>query len=292
MQPKLEVILSPYTGYCFGVKRAMRLIDQGVDEQPDARIYTLGEIIHNPQAVGRLRERGVEPVSSLDDIEEGSFLIIRAHGVHPDLIEEAERRGIRLLDATCPFVQKSQRYVRKLAGESYRVIIIGDEDHPEVKSIAGHAGGNAIIVNSVEDAAQVPILDKAGVVIQTTFSKENARSIIEILEKRVERLRVYDTICQATILRREATLELAGKVDLMLVVGGRTSSNTKRLYRMCIDHGVPSRFVETAEEIDPSWFRGVQRVGLTTGTSTPDWVIEQVLERMEQISLAAEKNEG
>jgi (E)-4-hydroxy-3-methyl-but-2-enyl pyrophosphate reductase len=285
MNPKLEVVLSPYTGYCFGVKRAMRLIDQGVSEQPDVKIYTLGEIIHNPQAVAHLRERGVEPVSSLEEIEKGSFLIIRAHGVQPELIDEAKRRGIQLLDATCPFVQKSQRYVRMLIKESYRVIIIGDADHPEVRSIAGHAGGNAIIIDNVDAAVKVPPMEKVGVVIQTTFSKENACDIIDILEKRIERLRVYDTICQATILRREATLELAGTVDVMLIVGGRTSSNTKRLYQMCIDKGITSHFVETADEIDPSWFRRCSRVGLTTGTSTPDWVVEQVLERMEEISL-------
>ena len=292
MNPKLEVILSPYTGYCFGVKRAMRLIDQGVEEQPDAKIYTLGEIIHNTQAVGRLKERGIEPVSSLDEIEEGSFLIVRAHGVHPDLIDEAKKRGIGLLDATCPFVQKSQRYVRKLVKESYRVIIIGDADHPEVKSIAGHAGGDAIIIGNTDAAAEVHHMEKAGVVIQTTFSKENARNIIAILEGRIERLRVYDTICQATVLRREATIELADSVDIMLIVGGRTSSNTKRLYQMCLDHGVPSRFVETADAIEPSWFLGCRKVGLTTGTSTPDWVIEQVLERMEEISVGDEMIEG
>jgi len=292
MNPKLEVILSPHTGYCFGVKRAMRLIDQGIAEQPDAKIYTLGEIIHNPQAVGRLKERGIETVSALEEMEEDSFLIIRAHGVQPELIDEAKRLGIRLLDATCPFVQKSQRYVRKLAEESYRVIIIGDADHPEVKSIAGHAGGDATIIDNVDAAAEVPHMEKAGVVIQTTFSKENARDIIDILEGRIDRLRVYDTICQATILRREATLELAGTVDIMLVVGGRTSSNTKRLYQMCLDHGVPSRFVETADEIDPSWFHGCRKVGLTTGTSTPDWVIEQVLRRMDEISVGDEAIDG
>jgi len=270
----------------------MSLIDQGVAEQPGAKIYTLGEIIHNPQAVERLRERGVEPVSSLGEIEEGSFLIVRAHGVQPELIDEAKARGIRLLDATCPFVQKSQRYVRMLVEESFRVIIIGDADHPEVRSIAGHAGSDTIIVDDPESAAEVPRMEKAGVVIQTTFSKEKARSIIEILEERIERLRVYDTICQATILRREATLELAEKVDVMLVVGGRTSSNTRRLYRMCVDRGIPAHFVETADEIDPSWFEGCRKVGLTTGTSTPDWVIERVLERMEEISVGDELEDG
>ena len=284
MKRKLEIILSPHTGYCFGVKRAMRLINQGLADHPTARIYTLGDIIHNPQAVKRLKESGVEPADSLDEIEEGSILVIRAHGVQPVLIEEARARGIHLLDATCPFVQRSQNYVRKLTGESYRVIVIGDGEHPEVKSIAGHAGDGAIIIDNADDAVNVPPLEKAGVVIQTTFSKEKAQSIIAILEERVEYLRVYDTICQATVLRREATLDLSMDVDLMLVVGGKKSSNTKRLYQMCLDAGILAHFVETADEIDPDWFEGCEKIGLTTGTSTPEWVIDRVLERLEEIS--------
>jgi (E)-4-hydroxy-3-methyl-but-2-enyl pyrophosphate reductase len=212
------------------------------------------------------------------------MLVIRAHGVQPELIEEARARGIRLIDATCPFVQRSQNYVRRLSRESYRVIIIGDAEHPEVRAIAGHAGDGAIIIDNAGDAEKLPRLEKAGVVIQTTFSKEKARDIIRALEDRIEHLRVYDTICQATILRREATLDLARTVDLMLVVGGRESSNTKRLYQMCIDAGIPARFFETAEEIDSAWFEGCERVGLTTGTSTPEWVIERVLERMDEIA--------
>jgi (E)-4-hydroxy-3-methyl-but-2-enyl pyrophosphate reductase len=287
MSPKLEVILSPYIGYCFGVMRAMRLIDEGVAEHPGKKIYTLGEIIHNPQAVERLRQRGLEPVSSLDDIEEGSLLVIRAHGVQPEIIEEASRRGIKMLDATCPFVQKSQRYVRKLAQESYSVIVIGDSEHPEVKSIAGHAGKGVIILDNEKAASEIAPLEKAGVVIQTTFSKEKAQRIVSALEKRIEQLRVYDTICQATVLRREATLELAQEVDVMLVVGGKRSSNTKRLFQMCLDEGISSHFIETFEEIDPAWFEGCRRVGIATGTSTPDWVIDQVLSRMEEISEGA-----
>ena len=289
MNGKLEIILSPHTGYCFGVKRAMRLINQGLADQQTAKIYTLGDIIHNPQAVEWLRESGVEPVDSLDQIEEGSILVIRAHGVQPDLIEKARARGIHLLDATCPFVQRSQNYVRKLNGESYRVIIIGDREHPEVKSIAGHAGGGVIIIDNPNDAGKMPPIEKAGVVIQTTFSKESAQKIIAVLDERVKHLRVYDTICQATVLRREATLDLARDVDLMLVVGGKKSSNTKRLYQMCLDADIRAHFVETADEIEPVWFEGCKKVGLTTGTSTPEWVIKRVLERMEEISRGGEE---
>ncbi len=283
MSHALEVICSPYTGYCFGVKRAMRLIERGLIENA-GKMYTLGHVIHNPQAVKRLKSRGVIPVDSLDEIGKGDTLVIRAHGSHPDIINEARKRGIRLIDATCPFVQRSQQYVGQLTSESCRVIIIGDGEHPEVKGILGHTGGNAIIIESVKSAENMESLDKAGVVIQTTFARERATEIIEEIEKHVKNLRVFDTICQATILRREATENLAKKVDIMLVVGGRGSSNTRRLFQMCIDAGVRAEFIETAEEIRPSFFEGCRTVGLTTGTSTPGWIIEKVLERMENIS--------
>ena len=283
MKRKLEVIRSPYTGYCFGVKRAMRMIEQGLQEHGNT-ISTLGEIIHNPQAVERLRERGIHPVSSLDDVEEDTTLVIRAHGVHPEIIKEAKKRGIKLLDATCPFVLKSQYYVRRLFESSFQVIIIGDSNHPEVRSLSGHAGGRALIINNVDEAERVEAMERAGLVIQTTFSEEKAKEIINVLRGKIQELKVYDTICQATVLRREATLELAERVDLMLVVGGRESSNTRRLYRMCLDKGIPAKFVERAEEIESEWFRGCRRIGLATGTSTPDWVIDEVLERLDALS--------
>ena len=281
MKQKLEIILSPYTGYCFGVKRAMRLIEQGLEEH-GGKIYTLGEVSHNIQAVEKLRSQGVEPVYSLDKIEEGSTLVIRAHGAQPNLIEEAKRRGIKLIDATCPFVLKSQKHVMKLSEESYQVIIIGDSDHPEVRGISSHAGNKAFIINSVNGAEKIEGISKAGVVIQTTFSREKANEIIEVLAGLVPDLLVYDTICQATVLRREATLELAEHVDLMLIVGGRKSSNTRRLFQMCLDAGIETKFIETADEIDETWFESSKRVGLITGTSTPDWVIDAVLDRLNE----------
>ena len=283
MNWKLEVITSPHTGYCFGVKRAMRLIEQGL-ECFGAPIYTLGDVIHNPPEVDRLKTRGVRSVSSLDEVEEGGTLVIRAHGVNPELIREAKRRGIRILDATCPFVQRSQNFVKQFSEQSDPVIIIGDREHPEVQGIAGHAGSGAIIIKDALEAAAIAHLERAGVVIQTTFARAEAERVIEVLSGRVRDLRVEDTICQATEARREATLELAGRVDLMLVVGGRNSSNTKRLHQVCVDALVPTRFVESADEIAPAWFATARRVGLTTGTSTPDWLIEAVLAKLEEIS--------
>jgi 4-hydroxy-3-methylbut-2-enyl diphosphate reductase len=262
----------------------MRLIEQELAAH-GVPIYTLGAVIHNPQEVERLHARGVVPISSLDELEEGAVLILRAHGVHPDFYREAERMGVHLIDATCPFVQRSQKYVKRLLDESYRVIIIGDGTHPEVQSISGHAGDRAVILETVEEARALEPLEKGGVVIQTTFSREKARQIIDILTSRIRDLRIYDTVCQATVLRREATLELAEDVELMLVVGGRESSNTRRLYQMCVDADIPARFIETADEIDPAWFEDCHTVGLTTGTSTPDWVIEDVLKRLDELSV-------
>jgi (E)-4-hydroxy-3-methyl-but-2-enyl pyrophosphate reductase len=279
----LEVVLSPITGFCFGVKRAMSLIEKGLG-RGTGDIFTIGDVIHNPQAVDRLKEMGVVSVSSMDELSDGDTLIVRAHGVMPEIIEEAERRGIQLIDTTCPFVQRSHKYVRRIAKEGRKVIIIGDGCHPEVKGISAQAGREPIIISTPEETESVSGIDKAGVVIQTTFSREKAMRIIAKLEKRVGDLRVHDTICQATTLRREATLKLSRDVDIVLVVGGRGSSNTKRLYQMCIDQGIMARFIETASEIDPSWFEGGERVGLTTGTSTPDWVLEEVVDRLEEIS--------
>lgn len=283
MSRRLEVVLSPHTGFCFGVKRAMRLIDEGL-ARSGTSIRTIGDVIHNPQAVERLRARGLLPVSSLDEIAEGETLVVRAHGVDPALLEEARRRGIDIIDTTCPFVQRSQTYVRQIAGEGRRVLVIGDPTHPEVKGISARAGGEAIIIQSTGDVDDLPPIAEAGVVIQTTYSRERAMEIVEKLRERIDDLRVYDTICQATEMRRQATRELAARVDMILVIGGRGSSNTKRLYQMCLDAGIPARFIETADEIDLSWFEECERVGLTTGTSTPDWIIDDVLVLLKRIA--------
>ena len=279
----LEVILSPITGFCFGVKRAMSLIEEGLGDG-DKTIYSIGDVIHNPQAVDDLKDKGVIPVRSMDEINSGDTLIIRAHGVMPDLIEEARKRGINLIDTTCPFVQKSQEYVRQMADDGRKVIIIGDSSHPEVQAISGQASPDPVIISTIKEAESIGRIERAGAVIQTTFSREKAMRIIVELEKCVEDLVVNDTICQATVLRREATLELAINVDIVLVVGGKGSSNTKRLFQMCVDENIKARFIETTDDIDPSWFGDGDRIGLTTGTSTPDWVIEDVLARLRKIS--------
>jgi len=283
MSRKFEILTSPHVGYCFGVMRAMRLVEQGLESFGGA-IYTLGDVIHNPLEVRRLETLGVHSVETLDEVPEGGTLVLRAHGVSPDLVDEARRRGIGVLDATCPFVQLSQRYVKRFAEESVPVIIIGDREHPEVRGIAGHAGGQAIVVKNAREAMLMAPLDRAGAVIQTTFSRSEAEEIISALRARVRDLTVRDTICEATETRRAAMLALARDVDCMLVVGGANSSNTMRLYQRCVDSGVPAHLIESADDIDPDWFSAVRSIGLSTGTSTPAWIIEAVISRLDEIS--------
>jgi 4-hydroxy-3-methylbut-2-enyl diphosphate reductase len=261
----------------------MRIIERGLDGVGNS-IYTLGAVIHNPLEVERLRARGVHPVESLDDVPRGGTLVLRAHGVRPDLIADAERRGIRILDATCPFVQLSQRHAKRFAEESIPVIIVGDRAHPEVQGLAGHAGPDALVVRDAREAAEIGPLERAGVVIQTTFSRREAEDIIAALRGRVRDLIVRDTICQATEARRDAMLDLARTVDCLLVIGGANSSNTLRLYRECVESGVPARLVESDRDIDPAWFASARRVGVTTGTSTPAWIIDAVIARLDEIS--------
>ena len=259
----------------------MSLINDGLNNC-GCSIYSIGAVIHNPQAVQNLESRGVIPISSIDELKPGDTTIIRAHGVDPEIIEKCVKRGIKIIDTTCPFVKRIHEYVKKMSGESRKIIIIGDAKHPEVRGIAGMARDNTIIIDSIEAASRLARIEKGGVVIQTTFPREKSNSIIETLEERIDDLCVHDTICEATTLRREATLKLAEEVDMILVVGGKDSSNTKRLYQMCLDHDIPARFIETALEIDDSWFEGYSKIGLATGTSTPDWIIEEVLARLSE----------
>ncbi|HMA75808.1 MAG TPA: 4-hydroxy-3-methylbut-2-enyl diphosphate reductase [Candidatus Krumholzibacteriaceae bacterium] len=284
MNEKFKIITSPHMGYCFGVKRAIKLLMEGVGEFGGDNIYTLGEIIHNPQAVQKIKNMGVKSAESLSDVSKGDTLVIRAHGVERDIFDAARRKRINLIDTTCPFVKRSQEYVQRLHSQGRSVIIIGHSDHPEVIGISGHAKNKPIVIKSVEEAESLSSLRKAGVITQTTFSREKSDLFIEVLKNHIPDLIVYDTICQATVRRQIATMSIASEVDIMLVVGGKKSSNTKRLHMMCLENGISSKHIEVAAEIDPGWFEGVDKIGLTTGTSTPDWVIEEVEKKLNELA--------
>lgn len=278
----MEIILAGNAGFCFGVKRAIKIaFDASEDYKED--VYTLGPIIHNPQVVERLETKGVKSIDSPSALSKG-VMIIRCHGApSPKIIEEAEERGIKVLDATCPFVKKAHRHAIKLYKEGYQVVIVGDKKHPEVQGILGCIDGNASVVEGPEDIAGIPLRRKIGIIAQTTQSYSNFSKIVVELLKNAREVKVYNTICDATTLRQEEARELAEKVDLMLVVGGRNSANTTRLAQLCSESCKKVYHIEVAEEIEEWWFDGVEQVGVTAGASTPMWIIEDTIKRLQEI---------
>lgn len=278
----LEIVLADHAGFCFGVKRAIELA-MNLAEDGKHPLSTLGPIIHNPQVVGRLEEMGVETVEKVDDLTEGA-VIIRSHGVPPQVIEHLQVKGLEVIDATCPFVKKAQEYARELWQDGYQVVICGDQNHPEVVGILGSANNEALVVRDAGDLAQHTLRAKVGVVAQTTLSINTYREVISHLVDQVKELKVYNTICTTTEEKQKATAELARTVDLMLVIGGRNSANTTRLVEICKNEGVQTYHIEVANELQRQWFKGIQRVGVTAGASTPNWIIKEVLRVMSEFN--------
>jgi 4-hydroxy-3-methylbut-2-enyl diphosphate reductase len=271
----MEVILAEYLGFCYGVKRAVTIAQENASA--DGTTSTLGPIIHNPQVVNRLKAEGVGTVDNLAEMKKGT-VIIRSHGVGPDIYTEAEQRGLELVDATCPHVKKAQLSAKKLADDGYKVVIIGEKKHPEVRSIFEWSGGKAVIIETEEEAQALDSCAKLGVVCQTTFSGDKFKSIVTYLLEKSRDVRILRTICTATDQRQAAAIELAGKVDLMLVIGGKNSANTTRLAQLCAEHCL-TYHIETAAELRDEWFDKIEKIGITAGASTPDWIIKEVYKK-------------
>lgn len=278
----MKITVAPNAGHCFGVKAAIKKAFETAREKRQP-VYTLGPIIHNPQVVERLEKEGVRSVKNLSEIAEG-VIIIRSHGVSPEVIEAAERRGLTVVDATCPFVQRAHRLALELVKEGFELVILGDAAHPEVEGILGAVRGAAKVVSGPEGAALLPEKSRYGLIAQTTQSLSNLQAVASALLTRTHTLKVENTICNATMELQAATRELARRVDLMLVVGGRNSANTTRLAMICREIGVPCHHIETRDEIQDAWLTGVTELGVTAGTSTPDWILEEILEKLRKAS--------
>ena len=266
----MEVILAEYLGFCYGVKRAIKI----AKKHADGKSCTLGPIIHNPQMVARLNAEGVGMTEDLNSVNEGT-IIIRSHGVGPQTYEEIQRRGLKLVDATCTHVKKAQLSAKELADSGYSVVIIGEKNHPEVKSILEWTNKKAVIIENETEAENFAPCPKLGIVSQTTIAGENFKKIVLRLLDKSKDIRILRTICTATEQRQKAAMELAAKVDVMLVVGGRNSANTTKLAKIC-ESICKTYHIETAEEILPEWFNQCKKVGITAGASTPDWIIREV----------------
>jgi len=277
----LQLIVAEHAGFCFGVKRAMEMAEDLIKK--GERAYTSGPLIHNPQAVDDLKNRGIAP-ADLDDIKEKGNLLIRTHGVGPSFIRQALERGLNVIDATCPFVKKVQDNAADLSQKDYLVIILGDPHHPEVQAIKSWCRGDAKVIENVKDAENFFTSKKVGVVVQTTQTEENVNNIMDILKSKLNVEVFFDTRCNATRQRQEAAAEVAKQVDIMLVVGGYGSANTQKLAKICRDAGAVVYHIETARQIQKNWFDAADKVGITAGASTPDWIIKEVISKMDDIN--------
>ncbi len=279
----LRIIGVDEAGFCFGVKRALQLAHQATEEHSE--VACLGPLIHNSQVVEGLERRGMHVVDDIAEVSRGSAALVRAHGAGPDVYEQAQKRGIKLIDATCPFVRRVQQAAARFVEERYQVLVLGERDHPEARAIVAHAGGRATIVQDADELKQIDLTDRVAVVCQTTQRMDKLQALVAALMPRVGELRVVNTICDATAKRQKASLRVASQVDLMIVIGGYHSANTNRLAQICRATGTRTKHIEVAEELRAEWLDGVRTVGITTGASTPPEAQEDV--RRQLLELAA-----
>ena len=285
----MEVTVAKSAGFCFGVKRAVDTVYREI-ESGEKPVYTFGPIIHNEQVVEDLENRGVQVIHSEDELEglSGGTVVIRSHGVSRDVCEKIEARGMKIVDATCPFVKKIHRIVDEEGRKGRHVVIIGSADHPEVQGIMGWASGPVTVVHTAEEAESfVPENGKPiSIVAQTTFNYNKFKELVEILcKKRYDNsvLNIGDilnTICNATEERQKEARNIAGEVDTMLVIGGRHSSNTQKLFEICKKECENTYYIQTPVDLDSDMFQCSSYVGITAGASTPKKIIEEVQEHV------------
>lgn len=279
----MKVIRAAHAGACYGVQRAL---DMALEARTaKGKTYTLGPLIHNPQAVAMLAEQGIHAQSDIDDIDNGT-VIIRSHGVKPQIMRRAIKKGIAIIDATCPHVARAQKATEDLAKEGRTVLVVGKLGHPEVEGLVAYAEEAGAQVFVVGDPSDIPadLEGPVGVVVQTTQSKDTFESVVAALSKNIEDIEVKDTICFATRQRQEEADLLSRTVDAFIVIGGRNSSNTSRLFEIGSVNCEATYHIESPDEIDTSWFEGRSTIGVTAGASTPENQIEAVVKYLESLS--------
>jgi 4-hydroxy-3-methylbut-2-enyl diphosphate reductase len=281
---KIKVEKARQRGSCFGVRRAIKIIDKAAKEYPE--IATLGPIVHNRLVVTKLSETGVKVVNELDQVRDG-VVAITSHGIPPQLLSQIQARKLQVIDTTCPIVRSAQKAAKKLADAGFRVFIFGEATHPEVKGLMGWAGDNAVATMNGDEVANLELPPRLGIIAQTTQSQskfvEFCNDVIKAVFPTVQEIRIVNTLCQETQKRQNAAVELAVGSDLMIVVGGHNSANTQRLAEVCAPL-VETHLIETADEIKKDWLAGKRNVGVTAGASTPDEAIKEVVEKLESLA--------
>jgi 4-hydroxy-3-methylbut-2-enyl diphosphate reductase len=280
----MRIVRAKALGFCFGVRRAIDIVAEAAGER--GPIDSLGSIVHNPVVVDGLAARGIRVVGGLDDVESGT-VAVTAHGRGPEIVDEATERGLGLIDATCPIVRKSQKAARALCDDGFKVIIYGEEDHPEVRGVLAWMDGSGTAVLDPEAEIDIP-RRRVALLAQTTKSEESFAEFVARFVGhnigRINELRVVNTTCPETDERYHAARELAAECDLLIVVGGRNSANTRKLAQTCADTGVETHQIEQAPEIDAAWLAGKECVGVTAGASTPDESIDEVVAGLEKLA--------
>ncbi len=276
----MQVIVAKPRGFCAGVERAIRAVELAL-ERYGAPVYVRKEIVHNLHVVQRLRERGAVFVDELDEIPEGAVVVLSAHGSPPEVYAEAARRGLQLIDATCPLVHKVHAEVRRYSQRGYRIILIGHAGHDEVIGTMGQAPDVTVLVETLADVARLELpAERPGVILtQTTLSQDDTAEIVAALRARFPHLELppSDDICYATQNRQNAVKDMAARIDVLLVVGSQNSSNSRRLTEVARARGVPAYLIDGPGEIDAAWLAGARRVGVTSGASAPEDIVQGVL---------------
>lgn len=279
----MQVKLAKKHGFCFGVKRAIKIAERNKDA------HTLGPLIHNYQEINRLKENynvGLkENRDDLGDLQDGATLIIRTHGIPKQDLAEIKAKHFNIVDATCPFVTKPQQIVESMSNEGYEIVIFGDATHPEIQGVRSYAkeGASVIVISSLEELKAQKIARKVALISQTTKQIEKFNQIACYLIENAQEVRIFNTICNATFDNQNATRELSGEVDVMIIVGGKTSSNTKQLYMIAKEKCQDSYLVENEDEIQKEWFEGKKLCGVSAGASTPDWIVQKVRAYIEAV---------
>lgn len=280
----MKIILAKNAGFCFGVNSALN-IAYSLQDNGDGKVYTLGPLIHNEYVVNDLGEKGIEVISRIKDAPENSKVIIRAHGEKPETYEEGKRRSVEIIDATCPYVKKIHKLVFEKHQEGCVVVIAGDKNHPEVKGINGWCDESALIADSPEDVDDFPEIDGACcLVAQTTITRDKYERIYNELKEKCKNIIKFDTICNATISRQEEAGEIAREADVMLVLGSRTSSNTRKLYEVSKKYCKDTHLIESCDDLPSLDAKRIKILGITAGASTPKHIIEEVIEKMEELN--------
>jgi 4-hydroxy-3-methylbut-2-enyl diphosphate reductase len=278
----MKVLLADEYGFCFGVERAVEMVEEALGEGDTVR--SLGPLIHNEQEMQRLGRQGVATISDPVQIKRGETAVIRAHGVTPTVQKELEEKASKVVDATCPFVTRVQKLAARAAEQNRHVVVVGSPDHPEMIGVQGYAPDHAFVIRDETEVDTLPRLRNPLVVAQTTIKAKTFFDTAEAVKTKTDdEVQVVNTICSATRDRQDAARALAGMVDAFYIIGGRHSSNSRKLLAVCEEQCTKSFLIETEDEIDPHDLVGVENVGLTAGASTPDWLIQRIVRHLEVI---------